>query len=106
MVTAMPPRDWAAPEYHQLSAPHQAWGREVLDRLELRGDETVLDAGCGTGRITQQLLDRWLEPKRAYLLAHDGEVGANPDQRVQEDTGIWSISRPSSRWACCNPHCS
>ena len=36
--------------------------------------------------LTHDLLDRWLAPKRAYLLAQAGEIGANPDQRVQEDT--------------------
>jgi vitamin B12/bleomycin/antimicrobial peptide transport system ATP-binding/permease protein len=36
--------------------------------------------------LTHDLLDRWLAPKRAYLLAHAGEIGANPDQRVHEDT--------------------
>jgi trans-aconitate 2-methyltransferase len=35
-----------------------AWGLEVLDRLELRGDEAVLDAGCGTGRVTERLWER------------------------------------------------
>jgi trans-aconitate 2-methyltransferase len=33
-------------------------GRDVLDRLPLAGDETVLDAGCGTGRVTRLLLER------------------------------------------------
>ena len=33
-------------------------GREVLERVELRGDETVLDAGCGSGRLTAVLLER------------------------------------------------
>jgi trans-aconitate 2-methyltransferase len=33
-------------------------GREVLARLELRGDEVVLDAGCGSGRITRALIER------------------------------------------------
>jgi vitamin B12/bleomycin/antimicrobial peptide transport system ATP-binding/permease protein len=36
--------------------------------------------------LTHDLLDHWLAPKRAYLLAQAGEIGANPDQRVQEDT--------------------
>ena len=36
----------------------EALGREVLDRLELRGDERVLDAGCGSGRITEALIER------------------------------------------------
>lgn len=30
----------------------------MLDRLQLRGDEVVLDAGCGSGKVTQQLLER------------------------------------------------
>ena len=50
--------DWDAATYHRISEPQVAWGRRVLDRLPLRGDETVLDAGCGTGRLTAQLLER------------------------------------------------
>lgn len=33
-------------------------GAPVIDRLELRGHERVLDAGCGSGRLTEQLLER------------------------------------------------
>jgi len=52
------PRDWDASTYERISDPQVAWAHEVLDRLPLRGDETVLDAGCGTGRVTQLLLER------------------------------------------------
>ena len=52
------PRDWDAAAYEQISAPLEAMGRDVLSRLDLRGDETVLDAGCGTGRVTAALLER------------------------------------------------
>jgi trans-aconitate 2-methyltransferase len=51
-------RDWNADVYHRVSGPHAKWAGAILDRLELRGDETVLDAGCGSGRVTAQLLDR------------------------------------------------
>jgi trans-aconitate 2-methyltransferase len=57
-------RDWDAATYARLSGPLTAMGSEVLDRLVLRGDETVLDAGCGTGNVTRLLLER-LEPAAA-----------------------------------------
>jgi trans-aconitate 2-methyltransferase len=44
--------------YDRISAPLERIGREVLERLQLNGDETVLDAGCGSGRVTQALLER------------------------------------------------
>jgi cyclopropane fatty-acyl-phospholipid synthase-like methyltransferase len=42
-------RTWDGKTYDRISGPMQALGEAVLDRLELRGDETVLDAGCGSG---------------------------------------------------------
>ena len=51
-------RDWDAATYHRVSAPQVEFARAVLDRLELEGDETVLDAGCGSGKVTLMLLER------------------------------------------------
>ncbi|MEA2156804.1 MAG: trans-aconitate 2-methyltransferase, partial [Solirubrobacteraceae bacterium] len=51
-------RSWNADVYHRVSGPHVGWAQAILDRLDLRGDETVLDAGCGSGRVTRQLLHR------------------------------------------------
>jgi trans-aconitate 2-methyltransferase len=52
------PREWDAQTYDRVSDPQYQWGLEVLDRLELNGDETVIDAGCGSGRVTAKLLDK------------------------------------------------
>jgi trans-aconitate 2-methyltransferase len=51
-------RDWDADAYHRVSGPQVAMSKPVIDRLELVGDETVLDAGCGSGRVTRLLLER------------------------------------------------
>ena len=52
------PRSWDGAAYDRLSTPMERLGREVMDRLELRGDETVVDAGCGSGRLTELLRER------------------------------------------------
>jgi trans-aconitate methyltransferase len=48
-------REWDASTYHRLSNHQAQWGQKVLQRLFLRGDETVVDAGCGSGRVTAEL---------------------------------------------------
>jgi trans-aconitate 2-methyltransferase len=53
-----PPRDWDAATYQRVSVPHEEWAASVLDRLDLSGDERVLDAGCGSGRVTALLIER------------------------------------------------
>ncbi len=63
------PREWDAETYDAVSDPQFEWGVEVLERLELSGDETVLDAGCGSGRVAAELLKRL---PNGHLIAVDG----------------------------------
>jgi trans-aconitate 2-methyltransferase len=72
-------RDWDAGTYHRVSVPHEEWARSVLDRLPLQGDETVLDAGCGSGRVTGLLIERLPEGR---VLAVDGS--ASMVEKVRE----------------------
>jgi trans-aconitate 2-methyltransferase len=66
-----PTRDWDARTYDRVADPMTRWGSTVLDRLTLRGDERVLDAGCGSGRVTEQLADRL---PRGRVVALDGSA--------------------------------
>jgi trans-aconitate methyltransferase len=61
-------REWDATSYHRVANPHVDWGRVVLERMPLDGNETVVDAGCGTGRLTELLLDRL---PRGHVIALD-----------------------------------
>ncbi len=54
----MSERHWDAASYDRVSDPQVRMAEAVLERLPLRGDETVLDAGCGSGRVTALLLER------------------------------------------------
>ncbi len=72
-------RDWDAATYDRISGPQQAWAAEQLDRLELAGDEIVLDAGCGSGKITAELVRR-VQPDDPGA-AQKGEAGRPAGRR-------------------------
>jgi trans-aconitate 2-methyltransferase len=64
-------RDWDATTYDRVAGPQTRWGSVVLDRLPLAGDERVLDAGCGSGRVTELLAARL---PRGRIVALDGSA--------------------------------
>jgi len=68
------PREWDAQTYDRVSDPQFEWGLEVLDRLELAGDEFVMDAGCGSGRVTAKLLDRLPNGRVLCVDASEGMI--------------------------------
>ncbi len=76
------PRDWDGVAYDRVSKPQEDMARVVLARLPLKGDETVLDAGCGSGRVTRLLLDRLPE---GHVVAVDAAPSMTAEARATLD---------------------
>jgi len=81
----MPPgtTEWDAKAYDRLSAPQEEWARDVLGRLPLEGGETVLDAGCGSGRVTRMLAER-LPKGRVIAVDGSGSMVAQARQSLSD----------------------
>jgi trans-aconitate 2-methyltransferase len=80
-------RNWDGQSYDRISGPMQALGQAVLERLPLAGDETVLDAGCGSGRITETLIER-LPHGRAIGVDMSASMVAAARERLGPDADI------------------
>jgi trans-aconitate 2-methyltransferase len=85
----MPGTPWDAHTYDRSSEPQQAWAAEVLARLEgIAPDATVLDVGCGTGRVTEALLA--LVPHgRVLAMDASAEMVALARTRLGDRAHVW-----------------
>jgi SAM-dependent methyltransferase len=98
--------EWDAVAYNRLAEPQFAWGTRVLDRLALRGDETVMDAGCGTGRLTELLLER-LPQGRVLAVDHSRNMlDAARTRLARLATVFASCTATSNLLACMRPSTS
>lgn len=84
-----PSTHWNAEVYDRIGTPMRRWAQAVIDDLYLSGDETVLDAGCGSGSVTFDLLER-LPRGRIYA------VDSSPDMiskitQATEERGITNV---------------
>ena len=101
-------REWNATSYHKVAAPQTSWGQKVLGRLTLADDACVIDAGCGSGRLTEDLLERvprgsviaidrsWnmLQTARTFLERVEGDHGLNYGFIRNKD---YIVRRPQGR---------
>ena len=78
-------REWDGSSYDRISGVMQAMGLEVLSRLELTGDETVIDAGCGSGRVTEALMERL---PRGRVIGVDGSASMIDAARGRLGPGV------------------
>ncbi len=80
---------WDARTYDESSQPQQAWASEVLERLAgIAQDATVLDVGCGTGRVTEALL-ALLPRGRVLALDASSDMVALARRRLGDRAEVW-----------------
>jgi trans-aconitate 2-methyltransferase len=80
---------WDARTYDQSSEPQQAWASEVLARLEgISRDATVLDVGCGTGRVTE-LLPALVPRGRVMAMDASADMVALARTRLGDRAEVW-----------------
>jgi trans-aconitate 2-methyltransferase len=89
------PVEWDAETYDEVSDPQFSWGVEVLERLELVGDETAIDAGCGSGRVTAELIERLphgrvlaVDASQAMVAKARERLGGRADYMVADLAGL------------------
>jgi trans-aconitate 2-methyltransferase len=84
------PLEWDAQTYEQVSDPQYEWGLEVLDRLEPRPGEAIIDAGCGSGRVTERLLER-LSDGRVVGVDGSAEMIKEAEKKFASDERVTLI---------------
>jgi trans-aconitate 2-methyltransferase len=83
MATKSESTHWNAEVYERIGTPMRRWAQAVIDDLHLSGDETVLDAGCGSGSVTFDLLER-LPRGRIYAVDSSPEMIAKITRGIAE----------------------
>ncbi len=79
---------WDAETYDKVADPQEAWAREILAHADLRPGERVLDAGCGSGRVTKLLLKQGVT-----VTAVDADAAMVAKAREQLPAGVPVLHR-------------
>lgn len=98
-------REWNAASYDRVSGPQTSWGQRVLSRLVVQGDERVIDAGCGTGRLTGALMQRLPHGRliaidRSWNMLMTARANLRPEFGTRISYAQVELPRlPFARWA-------
>jgi trans-aconitate 2-methyltransferase len=84
-------QEWNAAGYHNISTVQEKWGLNVISREKWIGNETVLDAGCGTGRVTRILAEKVMKEGRVYAVDIDSNMVSHAKKNLQDFENVMVI---------------
>ena len=79
---------WNAADYAQHSSQQFKWACELTEKLHLHGDETVLDIGCGDGKVTAAIAARL--PKGRGRRLGRSKIADDPAKWGGARRGAWT----------------
>ena len=78
---------WDATTYDRISDIQKSWGHEVVERRKWKENEIVLDAGCGSGRITKVISMR-VQKGKVFAVDSDLSMITIAKENLEEISNI------------------
>ena len=79
--------NWDAETYHKVSNIQESWAIEILEKRKFRVNEVVLDAGCGTGRVTKIIANN-VKRGKVYAVDVDDNMITNAKKNLKDFSNI------------------
>lgn len=79
--------NWDAENYHRVSTVQESWATELLEKRKIGEYEVVMDAGCGTGRVTGTIANA-VKKGRVYAVDIDVNMITKAKENLKEFSNI------------------
>lgn len=78
---------WDAKNYHKVSSIQETWAIELLSKRKWKGNEVLVDAGCGTGRVTK-IISNILKEGKIYAIDLDHNMIENAKLNLKDQENV------------------
>jgi trans-aconitate 2-methyltransferase len=82
--------NWDAENYHRVSTVQESWATELLEKRKIGEYEVVMDAGCGTGRVTGTIANA-VKKGRVYAVDIDVNMITKAKENLKDFSNITFI---------------
>jgi trans-aconitate 2-methyltransferase len=83
MVLHTDDNNWDAETYHKVSDIQESWAIELLEKRKVGENEIVMDAGCGTGRVTKIIANK-VKRGKVYAVDVDENMIINAKKNLKD----------------------